>query len=174
MKELHGESRVVAVGLKDAAHASFRGKTHQVKQIIAANKSSQPAKKKKPEKSTKLNKNPKSNALGAGQPTPVLRFRPFLGRLESHGRVHQLRHRRQRLGAVHRLARRRPEASIWFRRREKTKILPAVGNGTHFCDTTERASQRRFSSYKGGFPCITEVGRNPLIPQPCPVVINSF
>ena len=26
------------------------------------------------------------------------------------------------------------------------------------------ASQRLFSSYKEGFPCITEVGRNPLIP----------
>ena len=45
--------------------------------------------------------------------------------------------------------------------------IRAVGNGIHFCDTTERASQRLFSSYKGGFPCITEVGRNPLIPQPC-------
>ena len=41
-----------------------------------------------------------------------------------------------------------------------------MGND-HFCDTTERASQRLFSSYKGGFPCITEAGRNPLIPQPC-------
>ena len=41
-----------------------------------------------------------------------------------------------------------------------------VGND-HFCDTTERASQRLFCSYKGGFPCITEVGRNPSIPQPC-------
>ena len=42
----------------------------------------------------------------------------------------------------------------------------AVGN-YHFCDTTNKASQRLFCSYKGGFPCITEVGRNPLIPQPC-------
>ena len=40
-----------------------------------------------------------------------------------------------------------------------------VGND-HFCDTTERASQRLFCSYKGGFPCITEVGFSPLIPQP--------
>ena len=42
-------------------------------------------------------------------------------------------------------------------------LIRAVGND-HVCDTTERASQRLFSSYKGGFPCITEVGRNPLIP----------
>ena len=41
-----------------------------------------------------------------------------------------------------------------------------VGNGIHR-DTTERASQKLVCSYKGGFPCITEVGRNPLIPQPC-------
>ena len=30
-----------------------------------------------------------------------------------------------------------------------------MGNGIHFCDITERASQRLFCSYKGGFPCIT-------------------
>ena len=41
----------------------------------------------------------------------------------------------------------------------------AVGND--HCDTTERASQRLFCQLKGGFPCITEVGRNRLIPQPC-------
>ena len=57
---------------------------------------------------------------------------------------------------VPRAFRRSTEGSVW---------VQAVGND-HFCDTTERASQRLFSSYKGGFPCITEVGRNPLIPQP--------
>ena len=35
----------------------------------------------------------------------------------------------------------------------------AVGND-HFCDTTQRASQK-------GFPCITDEGIDPLIPQPC-------
>ena len=43
--------------------------------------------------------------------------------------------------------------------------LRAVGNGIH-CDTTKRASQR-LAHTKRGFPCITEVGINPLIPQPC-------
>ena len=38
----------------------------------------------------------------------------------------------------------------------------------HFCDTTERASQRLCFAHKGGFPCITEVGKTPLIPQPRP------
>ena len=51
------------------------------------------------------------------------------------------------------------------RSKRRAGHLGAVGND-HFCDTTERASQRLFSSYTGGFPCITEVGRNPLIPQP--------
>ena len=37
----------------------------------------------------------------------------------------------------------------------------------HFCDTTKRASQRPTPHIKRGFPCITEVGINPLIPQPC-------
>ena len=32
----------------------------------------------------------------------------------------------------------------------------AVGNGTHFCDTTERASQRLVCSYKGGFPKVSQ------------------
>ena len=47
---------------------------------------------------------------------------------------------------------------------EATFLSRVVGND-HFCDTTERASQRLFCSYKGAFPCITEVGRKkPLDP----------
>ena len=41
--------------------------------------------------------------------------------------------------------------------------IRAVGNGIHCCDTTERASQKRVSSYSGGFPCITD-GEKPLDP----------
>ena len=64
--------------------------------------------------------------------------------------------------------------NLRFNQQGTNVLSTAVGND-HFCDTTERASQsdtterasqRLFSSYKGGFPCITEVGRNPLIPQP--------
>ena len=62
-------------------------------------------------------------------------------------------------------------ASVWA---PFNKSYRAVGNGIHFCDTTERASQRLFSSYKGGVPCITEVGRNPLIPQPCIAGVPPF
>ena len=47
----------------------------------------------------------------------------------------------------------------------RARLTRAVGNGIHFCDTIERASQRLFSSYTGRFPCITEVGRNPLIQE---------
>ena len=43
----------------------------------------------------------------------------------------------------------------------------AVGHGTHFCDTTKRASQRLTHRIRGEIPeDITEVGMNPLIPQP--------
>ena len=51
-------------------------------------------------------------------------------------------------------------------------LLTRAAGNDHFCDTTKRASQRLFCSYKGGFPCITEVGRNfershnPSDPQP--------
>ena len=49
----------------------------------------------------------------------------------------------------------------------KTALIAirVVGND-HFCDTTKRASQRLPPHIKGRFPCITEVGRNPWIPQP--------
>ena len=43
----------------------------------------------------------------------------------------------------------------------------AVGNGIHFCDTTTRASQRLPPPFKRRSPCSTDVGINPLIPQPC-------
>ena len=34
--------------------------------------------------------------------------------------------------------------------------IRAVGNGVHFSDTTERASQRLFCSYKGVFPKVSQ------------------
>ena len=51
--------------------------------------------------------------------------------------------------------------------------MRAVGNGIHFCDM-KRASQRLLCQYQRGFPCITEVGRNPLMPQPCCWKIGGF
>ena len=65
------------------------------------------------------------------------------------------------------------------RRQQATKQIPlfvnqkhltvsdptrAVGND-HFCDTTERASQRLFSSYKGGIPLYHRSGEKPLDPH---------
>ena len=60
-------------------------------------------------------------------------------------------------GTLRHMAGRKPEITL------KNRV---VGNGIH-CDTTKRASQRLPPHTKGRFPCITEVGRNPLIPQPC-------
>ena len=59
----------------------------------------------------------------------------------------------------------RPKSSLdWRADSQSNSFEQGCGNGIH-CDITKRAS-RLTSHTKRGFPCITEVGTNPLIPQP--------
>ena len=56
----------------------------------------------------------------------------------------------------------RLSVSLWL-----SVCFRVVGNGIHLCDTTKRVSQRLTPHMQGEIPeSITEVGINPLIPQP--------
>ena len=51
----------------------------------------------------------------------------------------------------------------------------AVGNGIHFCDTTERACQRLFCAYEGGFPKVSQKwGETPSDPTTLLSYISFF
>ena len=61
-----------------------------------------------------------------------------------------------------------PEKQIftfYSKRPNKKNRLRAVGND-HFCDTTKGSPKDYHPHLNKQFPCITEVGINPLIPQP--------